>query len=111
MISNGGVVQMDVIKRIEDLMKERNWTDYKLSKKSGLSSSTIANMRRRNTIPSIPTLETICEAFGISLSQFFQHDCDYVFLNENQKKFFQKWEVLSEKQKIILEDIINEFNS
>ena len=54
---------MDVIKRIEDLMKERNWTDYKLSKKSGLSSSTIANMRRRNTIPSIPTLETICEAF------------------------------------------------
>ncbi len=102
---------MDVIKRIEDLMKERNWTDYKLSKKSGLSSSTIANMRRRNTIPSIPTLETICEAFGISLSQFFQDDCDYVFLNENQKKFFQKWEVLSEKQKIILEDIINEFNS
>ena len=85
---------MDVIKRIEDLMKERNWTDYKLSKKSGLSSSTIANMRRRNTIPSIPTLETICEAFGISLAQFFQ-----------------KWEVLSEKQKIILEDIINEFNS
>ena len=102
---------MDVIKRIEDLMKERNWTDYKLSKKSGLSSSTIANMRRRNTIPSIPTLETICEAFGISLAQFFQNHSDYVLLREEQKKFFHKWEVLSEKQKIILEDIINESNS
>ena len=32
---------MDVIKRIDDLMAERNWTDYKLSVESGLSSSTI----------------------------------------------------------------------
>lgn len=62
---------MDVIKRIDDLMREREWSDYKLASESGLSSSTIANIHRRNTVPSIPTLEAICSAFGITLAQFF----------------------------------------
>ena len=55
----------DVISRIESLMDERKWTAYRLAKETGLSSSTITNMFRRNTVPSIPTLETICEAFGM----------------------------------------------
>ncbi len=63
---------MDVISRINSLMKERNWSDYRLSLESGLSSSTIANMHRRGTVPSISTLEQICDAFGISLSQFLR---------------------------------------
>ena len=42
---------MDVIKKIDDLMKERHWSDYKLAIESGLSSSTIANIHRRNTVP------------------------------------------------------------
>ena len=33
---------MDVINRIDELMKERQWSDYKLALESGLSSSTIA---------------------------------------------------------------------
>lgn len=37
---------MDVIKRIDELMKERQWSDYKLAIESGLSSSTIANIHR-----------------------------------------------------------------
>ena len=31
---------MDVIKRIDNLIKEREWSDYKLAAESGLSSST-----------------------------------------------------------------------
>lgn len=63
---------MDVIKRIDDLMKERGWSDYRLAAESGLSSSTIANIHRRNTVPSITTLESICGAFGISLPPFYR---------------------------------------
>lgn len=69
---------MDVIKRINMLMKERNWSDYKLSAEPELSSSTIANIRRRNTVPSISTLESICSAFGITLAQFFTEDSNTV---------------------------------
>lgn len=76
-----GGTGMDVIKRIDILMKERNWSNYKLAAESGLSSSNIANIYRRNTTPSISTLESICSAFGITLAQFFTEDSYTVQLN------------------------------
>ena len=46
-------------------------SEYRLAKTSGLSDSTIKNIFKWNTQPTIETLETICRAFGITLSQFF----------------------------------------
>ncbi len=102
---------MDVIKRINVLMEDRKWTDYRLAQESGLSTSTIANMRRRNTVPSITTLESICHAFGITLSQFFaEPKSEYnVHLTQEQKDMFDDWVALTTSQKEILSDIIEEF--
>lgn len=100
---------MDIIHRINSLMEERQWSDYKLSAESGLSSSTIANIHRRNTIPSIPTLEAICDAFGISLSQFFNEDADTVQLNKEQQELFSEWLALTKEQKQLILAIIREF--
>ena len=100
---------MDVIKRIDALIKERNWSDYQLSVRSGLSSSTIANIRRRNTIPSIPTLEAICRAFGITLAQFFEENTAFVQLNNEQQQLFNIWITLTEQQKQLIYALIKEF--
>ncbi len=100
---------MDIIQRIDKLMEERNWTDYKLSVESGLSSSTIANIHRRNTIPSIPTLEAICSAFGITLSQFFNEELLTVQLNKEQLDLFELWISLTEQQKELIYALIKEF--
>lgn len=99
---------MDVIKRIDDLMKERQWSDYKLAAESGLSSSTIANIHRRNTVPSISTLEAICSAFGITLSQFFSDSSLTVQLNSEQLDLFNHWICLTDKQKQLIYDLIKE---
>ena len=99
---------MDVIQRIDDIMKERGWSYYKLSIESGLSSSTITNIYRRNTVPSITTLEAICNDFGITLSQFFAEEEDFVQLSPEQKEMFDNWLCLSENQKKVAE-IIEEF--
>lgn len=99
---------MDVIKRIDLLMKERNWSDYKLSAESGLSSSTIANIHRRNTVPSIPTLEAICTAFGITLAQFFTEDSCTVQLNSEQQELFIHWISLTDNQKELIYKLIKE---
>lgn len=99
---------MDVIKRIDMLMKERNWSDYKLSAKSGLSSSTIANIHRRNTVPSISTLESICSAFGITLAQFFTEESNTVQLNSEQQDLFNHWISLTDSQKDLIYRIIKE---
>ena len=102
---------MDVIKRIDALMEERNWSEYRLSQESGLSTSTIANIHRRNTVPSITTLESICEAFGITMSQFFAETQDHceVYLSSEQREMFNDWVTLTKEQKQILSATIKEF--
>ena len=44
---------MDTNQRLRRLLDERGWTEYKLSKVCGLSQSTLANIFKRNTVPSI----------------------------------------------------------
>ena len=56
---------MDAQKRIKQLSEERGWTDYRLAKESGLSHSTVTNMLNRNNAPTLPTLESVCKAFGV----------------------------------------------
>ena len=69
-IQKGGDA-MDVLERLQKLLDARGWSMYRLAKESGLTESTIANIYRRNAIPSIMTLESVCKGFGITLSQFF----------------------------------------
>jgi len=87
---------MDTHERLRQLLKERGWTEYRLSKNCGLSESTIANIFRRNTVPSIATLETICDGFGITMSQFFAED-EMVELSPDLKELFECWLCLKQK--------------
>lgn len=103
---------MDVIKKIDELKNERGWSDYMLAVKSGLSSSTIANMNRRKTVPSVATLETICNAFGITLSQFFGGECENkVNITNDEYNMLTHWRLLDERQRMLTMDIIKEFIS
>jgi len=83
---------VDVLERLHKLMDARGWTMYRLAKESGLTESTIANIYRRNAIPSIDTLEKICHGFGITLSQFFA-DAELVELTEDLKEVFENWRI------------------
>lgn len=89
---------MDTQKRIRQLMEERNWTDYRLAKESGLSHSTVTNMFNRNNAPTLPTLEAVCKAFGITLAQFFTEG-NSSELTEEQRTLFTKWSALKDEQK------------
>lgn len=101
---------MDTNERIKKLMEERSWTEYRLAKESGLSQSTIANLFNRNTVPSITTLESICQGFGITLSQFFA-ETDLVELSQEQKVLFDKWLYLTKEQKEIILKLIDNMNN
>lgn len=89
---------MDVLERLHKLMDARGWTMYRLARESGLTESTISNIYRRNAIPSIVTLESICKGFGITLSQLFA-DGEMVELTPELKVVFEKWRLLSADQK------------
>lgn len=96
---------MDINEKIKQLMKERNWTEYRLAKESGLSQSTISNLFKRNTVPSITTLEYICKGIGITLAQFFSEG-NMVELNDEQQELFRLWVYLTAEQKKLIIGII-----
>lgn len=96
---------MDVIQRIKQLAIERGWSEYRLVKETGLAPSTIANIYHRDTIPSIPTLEVLCKAFGITLSQFFSDD-NMISLSQEQAKLLEHWATITSEQRRILIELL-----
>lgn len=100
---------MDVQKRIQELMNERAWTKYKLAKAAELSDTTITNVFKRNTAPTLPTLEAICKGFGITMAQFFSEGSEPVELTDESRVLLAKWSGLTVTQKKILLDLIDVF--
>ena len=99
---------MSIIERIEKLRKERKWTVYELSMESGITQSTLASMLQRNTPPRIETLQAICEAFGITLAQFFLEDEEIEIVSAKEKELLTAYRKLPEnKQKALLHLIEN----
>ena len=101
---------MDAQRRIEQLMEERDWTDYRLAKESKLAHSTVTNMFNRNNAPTLPTLEAVCKAFGITLAQFFTEG-NSPELTEEQRILFAKWSTLKDDQKQALLALIDTMRS
>lgn len=102
-----GYNMIDIIQKLDELKSQYNWSNYQIARKCGLSDSTIKNIYNRKSIPHIDTLEIICDAFGISLSQFLLEDSEnFVPLNDEQKELFDKWKILTKEQKNLVNDFI-----
>ena len=100
---------IDVLERITYYRTLKNWTEYQLAEKSGLTQSTISSWYRKNTYPSIPSLEKICSAFGITLSQFFSTDSDSFSITHLQKEILIEINHFSEEQQLALLEFFKKF--
>lgn len=97
---------MSIIDKIDKLRNERKWTVYNLAMESGVTQSTLATMYQRKTPPKIETLQLICDAFGITLSQFFLESEETEILTAQEKELIKNFRTLSEKQKSAIITII-----
>ena len=90
---------INVLDRITELRKNRNWTEYQLAEHSGLTQSTISSWYRKQMLPTIPSLIKICDAFGITVSQFFLDKNEHaVHLTEKQSTLLEASSKLSAEQ-------------
>ena len=88
---------MDVLSKLRCLLEERGWSEYRLAQEAGLNQSTISNIYRRNTVA---TLEAVCRAFGITLSQFFvEGGSDLVEVTPELKELLDAWRPLTQEQR------------
>ncbi len=70
-----------ISRRIRELLKERDMTNYKLYLKSGVPKSTIGNLINC-TYDSVKlrVIHEICQGFGISITEFFNSP---LFIEDN----------------------------
>jgi transcriptional regulator with XRE-family HTH domain len=97
----------DILSAITKYREERGWTEYQLAEHSGLPQSTISSWYRKNMVPTIPSLEKICNAFGITLSQLFAEGDTPVSLTKSQQKLLERWARLSEEQQAVVLALID----
>lgn len=97
----------DILAVITTYRENRGWTEYQLAEHSGLPQSTISSWYRKNMVPTIPSLEKICVAFGITLSQLFAEGDTMVSLTESQQKLLDRWARLSEEQQAVVFALID----
>ncbi|MCI8536906.1 MAG: helix-turn-helix transcriptional regulator [Hungatella sp.] len=90
---------MNVMERIDELCRQRNISKYRLSQITGISQSAFSKMARQQSSLSLETLQRICEAFGISMAQFFSETGEYPDLTAQQKQLLHFWTLLDGKKR------------
>lgn len=96
----------DILSTITTYRERRGWTEYQLAERAGLPQSTISSWYRKNIVPTVPSLEKICLAFGITLSQLFAEN-EAVSLTDSQKQLLEHWAKLDEDQQAIIFALID----
>lgn len=89
-----------VIERIEELCSEKKMSRYRLAQKSGIAQSSISTLLNRKSVPTIQTIDKICDGFGITLAQFFSGTP--VDLTKEQKLVLDTWNKLDEQEKMLV---------
>ena len=97
---------MDINKKSEKLRFQRGWSMYELAQEAGITQSTLTSMMKRGNPPKIETLECICEAFGITLAQFFMEDEALEILSATEKDLVSLFRNLSDRKQLALLDLL-----
>ncbi len=90
---------INILEQITKHRLARNWTEYTLAEKADLPQSTISSWYKKQMLPSLASLEKICNAFDMSMSQFLAGDDEAFPLSGEQKELLEKWVKLSKEQK------------
>ena len=100
----------NILETIATYRQERGWTEYQLAERSGLPQSTISSWYRKNMVPTVPSLEKVCDAFGITLSQLFAENNEPVALTPSQRELLDKWDRLDEEQQAAIFQLIEKMS-
>ena len=101
---------MNTLEKIKKLQREHKLNNAQLARKAELPQTTLQGLYKRNNQPTIPTLNALCKAFGITLAQFFADSNLPPDLTQEQTRLLEKWGPLNAEQKNVIFDLINLFH-
>ena len=82
--------------RIAELCRKRGYTKYRLAQLTGITQTALGNMLNQKSMPTMANLEKICDAFEITIAQFFSDDENRLDLTKEQKEILEIWDGLDE---------------
>lgn len=95
-----------VLERIDELCDKEGWSHYILAKRSGISQSTISNMFSRTNQPTFTTVNRICDAFGITMAQFFDSG-QHLDLNAEQEEILRMFDAMPAQKRELVKAFMN----
>ncbi len=99
---------MDYFRKIDKMRVARGWSFYRLSQESGLSQQTFTKWMNGKTTPTLPALQAVCDAFEISLAEFFAED-EIIVVTPEVKELFNDWQVLTKEEKASVMAIVKNY--
>lgn len=85
--------------KFEKLLKEKNLSTYRVSKDTGITSSTFADWKSGRSVPKLPKLQKIADYFGVPVSYFTDEEPS---VNADNKKTPKELRKLLESEEITL---------
>lgn len=101
-----------ILRRIEELMVEKGVSKYQLKEHAEISSTIYQwkknAARDKDRVPSLRTIEKICDYFDVSLSYFF------AFTKEeqrsvNEREIADRLRLLSDEQVMLVKELLMQF--
>ena len=97
---------MTVHERIEELLKKKQWSKYKLAIEAGFYPTTVYDwFNEKHYTPDRKSIESICLAFGISQAEFYSR-VDESELNSEQTALLELFAKIPESKKSLIFDIL-----
>lgn len=95
----------EFLQRLEILRKQKKWSKSRLNDEAGLPTGTIYQWDKSVELPTIKSIEAICRAFHITLSQFFMEP-DMLEEEFLDKEIYNQFKELSENEKRFILNVI-----
>lgn len=94
-------IEKYIADKINTLCEKRDVSKYRLSQLSGISQSSLGRIMSGESLPSVITLEKICIALDVTLSQFFREE-NKEDLTAPQKEILEIWGNLSNAEQDVV---------
>lgn len=99
-----------IVQRINELRTKAGMSQNELAQKIGVSANTVYHWNKTDAMPTLSTVERICEVFGISVEQFF-HGLGTSSTDSDALKFLMEWRALSALEKSAVHQVIAAFEA
>ena len=93
--------------RIAELCQKRGYTKYRLAQLTGITQTALGNILNQKSMPTMANLERICDAFEVTIAQFFSEDGRRLNLTDEQKEILDIWDSMEEKEREIFMTFIH----